>query len=126
MARKYFTDYALDFDADAPFPTSDDLLVGGFFDGFTDERNSAFIRHLALNAASYWHYDSPMRFHFGLADEAIHPEMVGRALSASGAQAIPVPVGNASHRATFLAGLYGDAASLGGNDNILSWFSGRA
>ncbi len=125
MARKYWTDYAVDFAPDAPYPASANLLVDGFFDGFTDERNSAFIRHLANNGASYWRYDSPMRFHFGLADEAIHPQMVARVLSAGGALAVPVPVGNASHRATFLAGLYGDADSLGGNDNILSWFQGR-
>lgn len=122
MARKYWTDYALDFDPNAPFPTSTDLLVDGFFDGFTDERNSAFIRHLACNVASYWHYDSPIRFHFGLADEAIHPEMVARVLSAGGELAIPVQVEGASHRATFLASLYGDEATLAGRDNIVSWF----
>jgi len=125
MARQYWSDYSVDFAPDTAYPTSTDLLVEGFFDRFTDERNSAFIRQLAGNGASYWHYDSPMRFHFGLVDEAIHPEMVGRALAAGGELAIPVPVGNASHRATFLAGLYGDAASLGGNDNILSWFRSR-
>ena len=90
---------------------------------FTDERNSAFIRHLAGGVASYWNYDSPIHFHFGLADEAIHPEMVARALSAGGELAIPVPIANASHRATFLAGLYGNKDTLGGNKNASDWFS---
>lgn len=98
MARNYWGDYALDFAPDAPFPTGADLLVDGFWDGFTDERNSAFLRHLAQNIASYWDYDRPIRFVFGLADEAIHPEMVARALSAGGENAIPVSVAGASHR----------------------------
>jgi hypothetical protein len=93
-----------------------------FFEHFTDERNSAFLRHLANNCASYWKYDSPIRFHYGLADEAIHPAMVSRALSAGGRLASGVPIAGASHRATFLAGLYGGASSLGGAENVPSWF----
>ena len=123
MARKYWQDYALDFPADAPFPSGQDLLVDGFWDGFTHPNNSAFLRHLAGNVASYWDYDSPIRFIFGLVDEAIHPEMVARALSAGGSEALPVPVAGASHRATFLAGLYGSPDTLGGNDNSLDWFT---
>lgn len=123
IARKYWNDYSADFDAEAPFPTSADLMVDGFLDHFTDDRNSAFIRHLAGNAASYWNYDSPIRFQFGLADEAIHPEMVTRALSAGGRFTEGVSIAGASHRATFLAGLYGDESTLDGHDNVLSWFS---
>ncbi len=124
MARKYWNDYQAEFDPDQPFPTSEELLVEGFIDRYTDDRNSAFIRHLAGNTASYWEYDSPIRFHFGLADEAIHPEMVARALSAGGRFTQGVSIAGASHRATFLAGLYGDESSLDGYDNALSWFSG--
>lgn len=126
LARKYWTDYSLDFPAGTEFPTAADLLVEGFMEGFTDDRNSAFLRRLAGGVASYWEYDSPIRFHFGLADEAIHPEMVARALSAGGRLAIPVPIAGASHRATFLAGLYGDESTLDGKENALAWFHSLA
>jgi len=122
MVLKYWKDYGTDFDPSKPFPTGSDLLVPGFFDHATDDRNSAFLRHLAANRASYWNYDAPIRFHYGLADEAIHPAMVFRALSAGGKFASGIPVAGGSHRATFLAGLYGDAATLGGSDNVLNWF----
>ena len=122
MARKYWNDYRLDVDKAQPFPTGSELLVPGFFDRFTDDRNSAFIRHLAANCASYWAYDSPIRFYYGLADEAIHPRMVERALSAGGSFARGVPVAGASHRVTFLAGLYGNGSSLAGSDDVSSWF----
>ncbi|UYO38324.1 lipase family protein [Rhodopseudomonas palustris] len=122
MARKYWEDYKVVADPQQPFPTGSDLLVPGFFERATDDRNSAFLRHLAANRASYWRYDSPIRFHYGLADEALHPAMVYRALSAGGHQAVGIPTANASHRATFLAGLYGDAASLGGAENVPTWF----
>ncbi len=48
--------------------------------------------------------------------------MVYRALSAGGRMATGMPVAGASHRATFLAGLYGDAASLGGGQTVPAWF----
>ncbi|MGQ0685645.1 alpha/beta hydrolase family protein [Bradyrhizobium sp.] len=122
FALKFWKDYKLDFDQSKPFPTGTDLLIPGFFDSFTDVRNSAFLRHFAANRASYWNYDSPIRFHYGLADEAIHPAMVSRALSAGGKLATGVPVAGGSHRGTFLAGLYGDASTLGGSENVLNWF----
>jgi hypothetical protein len=122
LARKYWNDYATDFDTSKPFPSGSTLHVDGFFDSYTDDRNSAFLRHLAANRASYWHYDSPIRFCYGLADEAVHPAMVAHPLSAGGKLVTGVEVKNASHRATFLAGLYGGASSLGGHDNALAWF----
>jgi len=122
MALKYWKDYKTDFDPSKPFPTGADLLVPGFFERATDNRNSAFLRHLAANRASYWNYDAPIRFHYGLADEAIHPAMVFRALSAGGKLAAGVPTAGGSHRGTFLAGLYGDASTLGGSENVLNWF----
>ncbi len=125
MALKFWKDYKVDFDPAKPFPTGADLLVPGFLDHATDDRNSAFLRHLAANRASYWNYDAPIRFHYGLADEAIHPAMVSRALSAGGKLATGVPVAGGSHRATFLAGLYGDASTLGGSENVLNWFGTR-
>lgn len=122
LALKFWKDYKLDFDPSRPFPTGTDLLVPGFFDGFTDFRNSAFLRRFAANRTSYWDYDSLIRFHYGLADEAIHPVMVSRALSAGGNLATGVPVAGGSHRGTFLAGLYGDASTLGGFENASDWF----
>lgn len=122
MAQKYWQDYRTDFEPGKPLPTGSNLLVPGFFEQATDDRNSAFLRLLAANRASYWHYDAPIRFIYGLADEAIHPAMVYRALSAGGRMATGVPVAGASHRATFLAGLYGDAASLGGGQTVPGWF----
>lgn len=123
FSRKYWDDYSIDFPEGTEFPTAQGLLVDGFFETFTDDKNSAFIRHLAANVASYWDYDSPIRFHFGLADEAIHPEMVARALSAGGQFVRGVQVDDASHRATFLAALYGDESTLNGNDSVQSWFT---
>lgn len=125
MARKYWNDYDVTSIQAETFPSGDNLLVPGFFEGFTDDRNSALLRHLAANCASYWNYDSEIRFHYGLADEAIHPEMVARALSAGGRLACGVPVKKANHRATFLAGLYGDKNVLAGHDNVFSWFQSR-
>jgi hypothetical protein len=123
LALTFWQDYKLNLDQSKPFPTGTDLLIPGFFADFTDDRNSGFLRHLAANRASYWQYDSPIRFYYGLADEAIHPAMVSRALSAGGKLAIGVPVAGASHRGTFLAGLYGDASTLGNSGDISNWFS---
>lgn len=123
LALKYWTDYAIDFDPTKPFPTGRNLLVPGFFENYTDERNSEFLRRLAANTASYWRYDRPIRFHYGLADEAIHPSMVARALSAGGSQARGVAVAGASHRGTFLASLYGASSHLAGKENVLDWFN---
>jgi hypothetical protein len=122
LAVKFWAAYKLDFDKDKAFPTGADLLVPGFFERFTAPQNSAFLRQLAANRATYWAYDSPIRFYFGLADEAIHPAMVYPALAAGGASAQGIAIANASHRATFLAGLYGDASTLNGSGDILSWF----
>jgi hypothetical protein len=123
MAKQYWNDYQLAALTVTPFPTGAQLLVPNFFEKYTHGNNSKFLRLLAAGCASYWDYDSPIRFHFGLADEAIHPEMVARALSAGGKMTHGVPVAGASHRATFLASLYGNASTLGGNDNTLSWFN---
>ncbi|NLS20686.1 lysophospholipase [Rhizobium sp. P40RR-XXII] len=122
LAAHYWKTYDNNFDQKAPFPTGSNLLVPGFFDHATDDRNSAFLRHLAANRSSYWNYDAPIRFYHGLADEAVHPVMVARALSAGGKFATGVPVENASHRGTFLSGLYGDAKVLGEQNNIVDWF----
>jgi hypothetical protein len=126
MAAKFWNDYALDFDKAKPFPSASDLLVPGFFDRFTDERNSAFLRRLAATSPNGWRYDSPIRFHYGLVDEGIHPAMVGRALTAGGAQASGIAIAGGSHRGTFIASLYGEPSVLGGQENVVNWFLGRA
>lgn len=92
FALKFWSDYAMEFDPSKPFPSGADLLVPGFFDHFTDERNSAFLRQLAANTATYWHYDSPIRFYYGLADEAVHPKMATRPLAAGGGEVSGVAI----------------------------------
>jgi hypothetical protein len=123
FARRYASDFTLDPSNIKDLPAGSALLVDGFFDRFTHELNSAFLRRLLSNTATGWNYDRPVRFHVGLADEALHPDMVARSLSNGGANAIGVRIANASHRATFLAGLYGDAATLGGFNNACDWFT---
>ncbi len=122
LAAKYWNDYRLDFDRSQHFPSVPEALIPGFLNGYTDDRNSAFLRRLASATSSYWEYDAPIRFHYGLADEAIHPAMVYRALSAGGRLATGVPVTGASHRSTFLGGMYGDPSVLNGKDTVLDWF----
>lgn len=122
FAEKFWSDYSLNFDRTKPFPSGDTLLVPGFFDGFTDDRNSALMRHLAAATPTYWQYDSPIRFYYGLADEALHPTMVRRALVAGGSSTEGVAVDRASHRSTFLSALYGNEHVLSGRENLPDWF----
>ena len=123
LAAKFWSDYQLQFDPSKPFPSGSELLVPGFFDRHTSEVNAAFLRRIAANAATFYRYDAPIRFTYGLADEAIHPAMVGRALAAGGGQAVGVAVPGGSHRGTFVASLYGDAKLLEGRENALEWFN---
>jgi hypothetical protein len=123
FAQQFRKNYKLSSDQTAAFPTGSELLVPGFFERFTARQNSAFLRHLAANRATYWAYDSPIRFDYGLADEALHPAMVFPALSAGGALATGVPIAGGSHRGTFIAGLYGNTSTLGVSGNILDWFN---
>lgn len=122
MAEKFWNDYQLDTETLAGLPSGSEFLVPGFFDRFTASQNSAFLRQLADNRATYWNYDSPIRFYYGLGDEAIHPGMVYPALAAGGKYAKGVSVPNASHRVTFLASMYGSQQYLDGADSVLSWF----
>lgn len=122
FANTFWQTYDLKFDPSKPFPSGDNLLVPGIFERFTDDRNSAFLRQIAHNTSTWWRYDAPIRFHIGLADEALHPTAARRAIAAGGSQAVEVPVPRASHRVTFLASLYGDGSTLSGRDNALEWF----
>ena len=122
-AASFWRTYDMRFDPASSFPTASTLLVPRFFDSFTHETNSAFLRQLAANSATYWHYDSPIRFYNGLADEGIHPTLARRAVAAGGARATEVAVAGGSHRVTFMASLYGEASHLGGQTNVLTWFN---
>ncbi|KAK0708832.1 hypothetical protein B0T21DRAFT_387555 [Apiosordaria backusii] len=125
LARKYWNDYNISAIDSSDAPNSSNLLVESFWDGYTDDRISALQRQLMTNTAINWEYDSPIRFYYGLADEAIHPAMVMRTLSAGGKFTEGIQIARASHRVTFLAGLYGNEASLDGHDNVLSWFQSK-
>ena len=120
---KFLNDYAFDFDIDK-LPMPEGLLIEGFMARPTSEVAGRFLRQLAANRASYWEYGSPMRLFYGLADEALHPAMVTRAVSAGGHFCDGVGIKRASHRATFLASLYGGPDELDGKPNLRDWFDG--
>jgi len=123
FAANFWRTYDLRADPSKPFPSGKTLLVPGFFDSFTHNTNSAFLRQVAANSATNWHYDSPIRFHIGLVDEALHPTLARRPLAAGGSQATEVTVAQGSHRVTFMASLYGDPRHLAGKENALEWFN---
>ena len=123
LALKFWDDYQMDFDPKRPFPSGSTLLVDGFFERYTNDLNSRFLRQLAANRATYWAYDAPIRFYYGLSDEAIHPALVNRPLSAGGRHAIGVPIAGASHRGTVLASLYFESKVVGDSTNVLRWFN---
>ena len=123
LAMTFWTSYQLDPSQIKSIPSSKNLLVPGLFERFTAPQNSAFLRRCATNRATYWAYDSPVRFNYGLADEAINPALVYPALAAGGPLVTGVPVPGGSHRGTFLAGLYGSQNTLSGSDNVLAWFN---
>jgi hypothetical protein len=123
FAEKYWSDYKLDAETAKTLPPAADFLTDGFFDRFTHATNGKFLRRLAANSTTFWDYDSPIRFYYGLADEALYPGLVKMALAAGGRDMDGVPVKDASHRATFLASLYGDSPVLNGKSTVLDWFN---
>jgi len=123
FAEKYWADYSLEGDTAKTVPPAADFLVDGFFDRFTHDTNSRLLRQLGRNGATFWDYDSPIRFYYGLADEALHPRLVKPAIAAGGRFAAGVPVAGASHRVTFLASLYGDGTVLNGQSTAFDWFN---
>lgn len=123
FAEKYWSDYSLDGEIAKTIPPASDFLVDGFFDRFTDEPNSKLLRRLGANSATFWDYDSPVRFYYGLADEALYPSLVKMAPASGGQLADGVPVNGASHRGTFLASLYGDSTVLNGQSTVFDWFN---
>jgi hypothetical protein len=125
MAETFWRGYSIDFDPAQHFPSTKQLLLDGFFTGFTAEVNSRFLRQMAANRSTYWDYVSPMRLFYGLADEAIHPALAQRPLPAGGAKIDGVAVPGASHRVTFLASLYGVGAEVGDKPDLLGWFNAQ-
>ncbi|WP_245477673.1 twin-arginine translocation signal domain-containing protein [Bradyrhizobium guangxiense] len=123
LAEKYWADYSLDGETAKSVPPAADFLVDGFFDRFTHDSNSTLLRQLGRNGATFWNYDSPIRFYYGLADEALPPRLVKPAIAAGGRFADGVAVGRASHRVTFLASLYGDSSALNGHSTAFDWFN---
>ncbi|MGJ5201190.1 MULTISPECIES: lysophospholipase [unclassified Bradyrhizobium] len=122
LAEKYWADYSMDEAFSKSVPQPSDLLVDGFFERFTHETNSRFLRRLAGNSSTYWDYDAPMRFYYGLLDEALPPSLVKMPLAADGRFAQGIAVTGASHRGTFLASLYGGGDVVGGASTVLDFF----
>jgi hypothetical protein len=123
FAEKYWSDYSLDGEIAKTIPPAADFLTDGFFERFTNDANSKFLGRLASNSTTFWEYDSPIRFYYGLADEALNPSLVKMALASGGHFMAGIPIDGASHRGTFLASLYGDSAVLKGKPTVLDWFN---
>lgn len=123
LAEAYWRDYRLSDELARKMPPPGQLLVEGFFDRYTADTNSRFLRQLGANSATYWRYDRPIRLYYGLADEALHPALVETALAAGGPRMEGIAVDRASHRATFLASLYGDGDSSRGHGTLVDWFN---
>jgi len=123
FAEKYWSTYSLDGDMAKDIPPIADFLVDGFFEGFTSDTNSKFLRRFGANSPTFWDYDSPIRFYYGLADEALYPSLVKLAPASGGHNAAGIAVNGASHRGTFLASLYGDSKVLNGKTTVFDWFN---
>lgn len=123
IAEKYWRDYTLTTAEVATLPAAaSDLLVEGFSERYTADTNSDFLRRLAGSSTVPWNYKSPIRFYYGLQDEALHPSMMSLALASGGRFADGIAVPGASHRGTFLASLYGEGDVVAGKSNVLEWF----
>ncbi|MEY9179378.1 hypothetical protein ABIG06_001085 [Bradyrhizobium sp. USDA 326] len=124
FAEKYWSDYNLEGEIAKSIPPAGDFLVDGFFERFTNDTNSKLMRQLGDNGTTFWDYDSPIKFYYGLADEALPPRLVQPAVVAGGHFAGGVPVTGASHRGTFLASLYGgESTVLNGSPTTFDWFN---
>jgi hypothetical protein len=123
FAEKYWSDYILDDAIAKTIPPAADFLTDGFFERFTNDTNSRLLRRLGADSTTFWDYNSPIRFYYGLADEALHPSLVTMALASGGHDITGIPIAGASHRGTFLASLYGDSAILHGQPTVFDWFN---
>ncbi|WP_448045507.1 alpha/beta hydrolase family protein [Bradyrhizobium liaoningense] len=123
FAEKYWSDYSLEGEIAKSIPPAGDFLSDGFFERFTNDTNSKLMRQLGDNGATFWDYDSPIKFYYGLADEALPPRLVQPAVAAGGHFADGVPIKGASHPGTFLASLYGESTVLNGSPTAFDWFN---
>ena len=108
LAETFWRDYDLQA-LPRDIPPVSELLVEGFWERFTAPENGRLLQLLAADAASPFVYAHPLRLYYGLADQALHPRLMGLALAGNGPQVQPMPVPGGSHRGTFLASLYGEA-----------------
>ena len=123
FAENYWRTYRLEQTDLVKAPNSiADLLVDGFTERLTADTNAKFLVKAGENASTFYTYDAPFRFYYGLADEALHPSMMSVALVAAGSKADSVAVPAASHRETFLASLYGHGPSVNGLSSVPDWF----
>lgn len=123
FAENYWRTYRLEQADLVQAPASmTDLLVDGFTERFTADTNAKFLVKAGENASTFYTYDAPFRFYYGLADEALHPSLMSVALTVAGSKADSVAVPAASHRETFLASLYGHGRSVNGLSNVPDWF----
>ncbi len=122
LARTYWRDYTLPPAMLKRVPAPDQLLIDGFFERYTHDVNSEFLRHAASNSTTFAMHRAPSAFYYGLADEALNPELVKMMLASTGAVTHGVAVPGASHRGTFLASLYGHGSALSGAADVPSWF----
>lgn len=123
FAEKYWQDYSLDAATANAIPQLADFLTDGLLDRFTSDTNSSFLRHLGRNSTTFWPYDTPINFYYGLADEALHPSLVKMAVASAGRFGNGIAIDGASHRSTFLASLYGEKAVLNGHLSVPEWFA---
>ncbi len=122
LARTYWRDYTLPPAMLKRLPAPHQLLIDGFFDRYTQDVNSEFLRRTASNSTTFAMHRAPSAFYYGLADQAVNPELVKLMLASTGAVTHGVAVPGASHRGTFLASLYGHGSALSGADDVPSWF----
>lgn len=123
FSENYWSNYILNEQISKTIPPAGNFLIDGFFERFTNDTNSRFLRHLAANSTTFWDYDSHIRYYYGLADEALYPSLVKLMLASGGHDANGIAVNGASHRGTFLSSLYGDSAVLNGNTTVYDWFN---
>jgi hypothetical protein len=125
FAETYWRDYVLNEQVVQKMPAPSEFLVEGFFDRYTANANTEFLRRLASNGTAYSSFGAPTSFYYGLADEALHPDLVRMTVAGGGKRVQGVPVQRANHRATFLASLYGDSDVLSGASTVPAWFASQ-
>lgn len=83
-----------------------------------------FLEQLGADTPRNWTYRTPLKAWYGLADEALPPELVDPGMAdAGGPEVTLVPVDGASHRQAFLNALVASKENPAGTDqNLIDWF----